>query len=460
MTTNRAPDSAGAKRNFFNPMNLLFVITLLSAILCADPPPKPTPQGKEELILVHPPSLKTEYGKTIDFKEIFLTPGIHGVFFGGIPDGYVHSIGLLSLLALTELPIESIYRFQGRPRVNPILNQRALNQSKVDQSDNPILKPDSPLSSAWKAHFTNPKDVTIRQCLQKRSFFNMLLVEYNSIMEPYLSRPFSKILAIAKLNSTNIKDLCNQDDESVFDVNNLIWLLNDPRFLPFLLRLEYVPSTELNLEVYAKLFPSKYDLSIEAHPSDITFDFALNSSLVSLYHLHPAAFTKLTTTYEVSSIPDLISKFRTVWITPPAEKLDLFLREFDDQARLVILPFRCLGTEHSLLSTGNTSHLYKNNSDAIVHMKIADGNLVVDMENVPSYSIFRIHSDGHLESIDHSVPYQELAIPGAIYAIRLEKSEQEPFLLLLRKISIELMADVLTEHGFCVFAILPSCRSY
>ena len=471
---------------------LLFLCILHSAILCADPP-KPKPEGKEQPIPIHPFSLKAECGYVISFKRIFTKPGIYGALFGGVGEGYAHSIGLLGLLSLSRVPVKKLFAVLSEAKVGPYLNHPALNQAKVWDPYNPLI-------ATFKKHFGEPENVTIRDCLSKKSLFKWVLKEYNSDVEPYLSRPFSKILSIAKLNtlspppsnkaevtsgnqnssnssSSQNNEPCleedieasadqegelksDEDEDSEFEIANFLWILNDPRFLPFLLKLKTICATDISTEVFLTSFSSNNSLAIESHPEKVDSDFALGSPLMILYHWCPDAYNAFMDAYGVSDIPQLIALFRAGWDDTPDETITRFLDEFDDKAPLVLLPYRHPSTKHDILSTGSTLCVTEHEGDSVIKLNILDGNLIIDKEWCSCYHVIRILSNGEWEYIAESVPFQEAAMPGTLYAIILKSFSTfnlKQLLLSLNNI-IELMADALEDYGFSVFQILPSLR--
>ena len=461
---------------FLKMKQFTLLYTLLSLILCADPP-KRKPKGKKQLIPFHPFSLKTECGYVISFTKIFTKPGTYNAVFGDVPKGYAHTIGLLGLLSLSRAPIKKIYAILSEPEVNLFLNYPALNPAEV-------YNPDNPLITTLGEHFANPYNVTIQQCLSKKSSFKRVLKEYKPKMEPFLSRPFSKILAIAQLNSLprplnqnsnssssqNIDESPNQNSEllltqnfeeleSDFKMMDVLWILNDSRFLPFLLRLKHINSTEITLEVYSLYFSSSYNLAIESHSELIDAHFVLNSSLISLYHMYPEGFARFCEAYGISNISDFIEKYREE-LSEFSNSIKLFLKEFDEYAPLVILPYCPSGAKHTVVSTGNTMHLYQKGFDSSISMTIVNKILTFDKDRCPSYHIIRVFPNGKWESIADSIPHKEPATPGTIYAISFVPATYllGQFLSPLSN-NIELMADALEDYGFSVFAILPSNRN-
>lgn len=211
-------------------MKLLLLATLLPSVLCADLA-KPRPEGKEQLIPLHPPSLQTDCGYAIRFEDIFTNSKIYFGFFGGVPNGYVHSIGLLGLLSLSAVPVEMIYKILDK--ADPILDYPALNQAL-------LTLPADPLLNSWGNHFASPCKVTIRECLSDKAFFKLVLDEYNRETEGYLSSTFSKIITVAKLNlppknhnSSNSSSGQYIEVASEFTVNEYLSILNDYLFCPF-----------------------------------------------------------------------------------------------------------------------------------------------------------------------------------------------------------------------------------
>ena len=416
------------------------------------------------------------------FEDIFTIPGMHGVLFGTVPNGYVHSIGLLGLLSLSEVPLETIYNLQDKAAVDLILNYPAITQSLVWEGFNPLL-------NSWKNYFTNPGKVTIRECLSDKAFFKFVLDEFNRDTEIYLSTSFSKILAVARLNlplkpskqensssanqnSSNSSDSSNSSSgqnldavetsngkylvrkvEVQFTVNEYLSILNDSHFLPFLLRTKDICITDISLENYFTYFSSTYDLAIESHPSPIDSSFVpfvLSSSIISLYFMHPDAFDKFANVYEISSIPKLVSKYSTAWGSNGS---------FDDQASLIILPYR---PGKDIISTGGTMCIPLDKNGTAINMKICDGILEIERKGYHFLRSFRVSPKG--ECIALKCPHKEATLPGTLYAFKFEEEYDDSRLKeFLKRVgndenNLELIANVLEDFGFRVFAIFPSNR--
>ena len=476
--------------------------TLLPAILCADPP-KPKPMGKEQLISLYPDTLLTICKDHISsFDPIFTTPGIYLALFENEPPGYTQSIGLLGLLSLSEVPIEELNKCSifDMNVVDTILNYPALCQRTAHKKKNIV-------SALFKQNFEiSPEKVTIRHCLSNKAFFKSFLGFLKENMQFFVSRPLIQIIAIAKLNSLPpppetlneetlasqssnssssqnnetlpnnaieaLSDLNNEampcrvivlpdhfdltEYEDEFSMNTLFGFLNEPTYLPFLLRLRSVCATDLRADTYSLFLMSNYSRDIESYPTVVKF--TNSPPLIFLYHMYPDIFKKYLDAYEPTNIPQFISLTSGIG--------HLFLRLFDEKARIVIFPYRHSQSRHDILSTGNTLHVYDidSNSPAEIHMKIFENALLIysDQERLP-HLIIRISPDEILFlevfSCDNHV---ETAVPGTIFAIifgyKFDPSHLKKFLLSLNK-NIELMSDALEDYGFSVFEILSSRKN-
>jgi hypothetical protein len=358
-----------------------------------------------------------------EYKKIFTDTRVFQAFFGDVPRGYHYSIGMLALLSFTDFPIELL---QNATTVS-ILNYPAFINSE---------------EKSISLKFTS-----ILQVLKDREMFCTLLQAYDPSSMNHFSLPMAKILAITKLHSLGTHALAK-------NVEEYFLVLNDARFLPFLFPLLEINSCDICLETYFQVFST---LPTEAYPPELHSSFILSSPLIRLYHLQPAEFSKLTTVYGPTSVPQFVNHFKDGWEGDFSEDADTFLRKFHPTSPIVILPYRPLSIKYGCISTGNALDFHNDTSS--IHFSIANNQLIIDKSRCPVYYILRITEKA--EYIATSMPHKEPAVPGSLYAVTTSSFNQYDLDKTIQKLArqVELLVDALIENGFSIFSLYPSLNT-
>lgn len=265
-----------------------------------------------------------------------------------------------------------------------------------------------------------------------------------------------------KNDDSSSSDTWYDDDE--LKMRSFFKILNDPAYLPFLLNVKHICITEITMEIYSTFFPHNYNLPIESHPSSVDRDFVWETPLLFLYHMYPSAFEKYADAYGVSQIGDLVALSDS-----PPFYTDLFIKEFDEHAPLVILPYRRFYPHSGV--TNIVLQFDEGDCNGSIRMKILDGELSIEGNHDLGYTIICISPEGKWDYIDIPeepanpgvlLPHKERVEPGTIYAVSFKfrfNTYRLVSLLWSLNTNIEHIADALEDFNFSLFSIAQSNRN-